>query len=190
MTRTQDACFALIDSLRRIHEITNNILLYNRFTNLLCQFSITVFKSTEVDTGGIHSVNWLVHSWSYYIMQRHLGLSSDHRITFRSGLFINSLAPERFQFNNRKVIFKLALVNGGWGISYEIALRWMPLDLTDDKSTLVQVMAWCRQATSHYLSQCWPRSISPNGATRPQWVKRRDVLSQGFMKPRNLEIGC
>ena len=47
----------------------------------------------------------------------------------------------------------------------------MPLDLTDDKSTLVQVMAWCRQATSHYLSQCWPRSVSPNGVTRPQWVK-------------------
>ena len=53
---------------------------------------------------------------------------------------------------------------------YEIALRWMPLDLTDDKSTLVQVMAWCHQATSHYLSQCWPRSMSPNGVTRPQWV--------------------
>ena len=27
----------------------------------------------------------------------------------------------------------------------------MPQDLTDDKSTLVQVKAWCRQATSHYL---------------------------------------
>ena len=36
--------------------------------------------------------------------------------------------------------------------------------------TLVQVMAWCRQATSHYLSQCWPRSLSPYGVTRPQWV--------------------
>ena len=35
---------------------------------------------------------------------------------------------------------------------------------------MVQVMAWCRQATSHYLSQCWPRSMSPNGVTRPQWV--------------------
>ena len=46
----------------------------------------------------------------------------------------------------------------------------MPLDQTDDKSTLVQVMAWCRQATSHYLSQCWHRFLSPNGATRPQWV--------------------
>ena len=62
-------------------------------------------------------------------------------------------------------------MNGGWGISYEIALRWMPLDLADDKSTLVEVMAWCCQATSHYLSQCWPRSMSPNGFTRPQWVK-------------------
>ena len=61
-------------------------------------------------------------------------------------------------------------MNCGWVISYEIALRWIPLDLTDDKSTLVQVMAWCHQATSHYLSQCWPRSMSPNGVTRPQWV--------------------
>ena len=73
-------------------------------------------------------------------------------------------------FNFRLVIFKLTLVNDGWGIYYEIALRLMPLDLTDDKSTLVQVMAWCREATSHYLSQCWPISMSPNGVTRPQWV--------------------
>ena len=81
---------------------------------------------------------------------------------------IYSLAPGRFKF--RLAIFKPILVNGGWGISYEIALRWMPQDLTDDKSTLVQVMTWCHQATSHYLSQCWPRSLSPNGITRPQWV--------------------
>ena len=47
----------------------------------------------------------------------------------------------------------------------------MSLDFIDDQSTLVQVMAWCRQATSHNLSQCWPRSISPNGVTQPQWVK-------------------
>ena len=52
---------------------------------------------------------------------------------------------------------------------FEIVLRWMPENLTLAKSTLVQVMAWCHQATSHYLSQCWPRSMSPYG-TRPQWV--------------------
>ena len=34
----------------------------------------------------------------------------------------------------------------------------------------VQIMAWCRQAASHYLSQCWPRSLSPYGVTIPQWI--------------------
>ena len=63
------------------------------------------------------------------------------------------------------------LVIAGWGIFCEIALIWMSLDFTDDQSTLVQVMAWCRQATGHYLSQCWPRFLSPYGVTRPQWVK-------------------
>ena len=58
---------------------------------------------------------------------------------------------------------------GSWDIFRKIALRWMSLDLID-KSTLVQVMAWCRQATSHYLSQCWPRFMSPHGVTRPQSV--------------------
>ena len=58
----------------------------------------------------------------------------------------------------------------GWGIFCENALIWMSLNFADDQSTLVQLMAWCRQATSHYLSQCWPRSLSPYGVTRPQWV--------------------
>ena len=31
-------------------------------------------------------------------------------------------------------------------------------------------MAWCHQATSHYLGQCWPRSMLSYGVTRPQWV--------------------
>ena len=31
-------------------------------------------------------------------------------------------------------------------------------------------MAWCRHATSYYLNQYWPRSMSPYGVTRPQWV--------------------
>ena len=43
----------------------------------------------------------------------------------------------------------LSLVIDSWDIFIEINLRWMPFDLTDDKSTVVQVMAWCRQAASH-----------------------------------------
>ena len=81
-----------------------------------------------------------------------------------------SLAPGKFDRNSRYVIFKRILVIDGWGISCKIAPIWMSLDFTDDQSTLVQVMAWCRQAASHYLSQCWPRSLSPYGVTGPEWV--------------------
>ena len=42
-------------------------------------------------------------------------------------------------------------------------------NLTDDKSTLLQLMTWYRQSASHYLNQCWPRFMSPNGVTWPQY---------------------
>ena len=67
--------------------------------------------------------------------------------------------------------FQSRFMIGIFRYSYDNTLIWMSHDLTDVKSTLVQVMAWCRQATSHYLSQCWPRSVSPYGITRQQWVK-------------------
>ena len=84
----------------------------------------------------------------------------------------NSLAPGIFRWNFGKVIFTLIHVINGCDTSCKIILIWMSIDLTNDKSALVQVMAWCRQATSHYLSQCWPRSLSPYGVTRSQWVNR------------------
>ena len=41
---------------------------------------------------------------------------------------------------------KLISVIDGWS---KIDFQSMSLDLTDDKSTLFQVMAWCHQATSY-----------------------------------------
>ena len=84
---------------------------------------------------------------------------------------VNSLAPGRFWINLTKIIFKLILVTDGCDISSKIALRWTSMDLSDDESTLVQEMAWCHQATGHYLSQCWLSPWSPYGVARPQWVK-------------------
>ena len=37
-------------------------------------------------------------------------------------------------------------------------------------SMLVQVMAWCCQAPSHYLNQYWPKSMMPYDITKLQWV--------------------
>ena len=77
----------------------------------------------------------------------------------------NSLALGRSGLHFKSAIFNLVLLIGIFRSSH--APRWMSWDLYEDKSTLVQVMAWWRQATSHYLSQCWPRSLSPYGVTRP-----------------------
>ena len=38
-------------------------------------------------------------------------------------------------------------------------------------------MAWCRQAASHYLSQCWHGSLSPYDVTRPQYFRDYDRLT-------------
>ena len=35
---------------------------------------------------------------------------------------------------------------------------------------LLLLMAWCRQATNHCLSQCCPKLMSPYGITMRQWV--------------------
>ena len=69
-----------------------------------------------------------------------------------------------------KWFFKLNLQIDVLGTSCEIGHRWMPQNHIY-KSALIQVMAWCHQTTSHYLSQCWPRFMSSYGVTRPQWFK-------------------
>ena len=76
--------------------------------------------------------------------------------------YVNSLALG--------LIFKLDLVIDGWGISCEIALRWMALNHADHKITLVQVMACCRQATSLYLSQCWHSYIQGCRKWQTPWT--------------------
>ena len=86
-------------------------------------------------------------------------------------IFINSLVPGRSAWDFKNIIFNFVLLIGKVRSSYNDAFRWMLRDLTDDKSTLVQVMAWCRQAASHYPSQSWPRSMTPYGISRPQCVK-------------------
>ena len=110
----------------------------------------------------------------------HFGLAS---------IFFNSLAPGWFEWNFNQAVFKLILVTDGWGIFWETTIRRMSQDLTDDKSTLVQVMAWCRQAASHYRSQFWPRSLTPYGVTRPQWVKETWELNrQEYISNRGITV--
>ena len=93
-------------------------------------------------------------------------------------LSINSLAPGRFESNFRWEISKFILVFGDLGISCEWICHQMNISRpTNDKSILVQVMAWCRQATRHYLSLYWPSSMSPYGVTMPKNPHNRHSTS-------------
>ena len=104
---------------------------------------------------------------------------------------IDSLAPGRYECDYKNVIFNLVLLIGNLRSSHDTALWCMPLDLTDDKSTLVQVMAWCRQATSHYLSQCWLSSLLVMASLGPNELR---LILQGLYRGHNacglLLFGC
>ena len=71
-----------------------------------------------------------------------------------------------------------------WYIKSSIAgrmvIRWMAQDCYDE-ATLVQVMAWCHQATSNYLNQCWPGFMIPYCITKGQWVKRLKTLGHNWV---------
>ena len=56
-----------------------------------------------------------------------------------------------------------------WLYPYQIGRRRELRNPIDDKSTLVEVMAWCYQANSRYLSHFWLRSRFPYGITKQQW---------------------
>ena len=67
--------------------------------------------------------------------------------------------------------------------------------------TLVQAMAWCRQALNHYLSQCWPQLFDPDwchqyGVARPQGVKYvtmswiRTILVLPYQFPFGIIMAC
>ena len=76
-----------------------------------------------------------------------------------------------------KRIFPIIVENCSWGTRCKIDPWWMPENLPNGKSALVQVMAWWGQAASHYLSQWWPRSMSPYGVTRPQCKQTLIIVS-------------
>ena len=90
------------------------------------------------------------------------------------GFTFDSLAPGRCDFTT--VISEHTLRIKFMSTSREIFTRWISQNSCDDDLTSVQVSAWCRQAASHYLSQCWPRYMSPYGTTGLQWTINHFLL--------------
>ena len=132
----------------------------SRFKNQLVYFR----EQNTRGKAGRSQRQWVIRHVTWWLV---LGLLSWHPI-----ILVNSLVPGRFGCDLKNSIFNFVLFKliGILRALYDNALRWMTRNITDDQSTLVQVMAWCRQATSHYLGQCWSRSMSPYGVIMPKWV--------------------
>ena len=54
--------------------------------------------------------------------------------------------------NFKSTICKRIAQNSSLSTRSEVDLMWMPENTFDDKSTLVQLLAWCSQATNHYMN--------------------------------------
>ena len=121
-------------------------------------FTVSVLEGNDWVIMGLHYI------WMSYVCYHLISWVGYQPLPF------NPLGPGSPGCHFKTAIFNLVLLIDFFRSFNDNAPRWMPWDLTDDKSTSVQVMAWCHQATSHYLSQCWPSSMSPYGVTRPQWV--------------------
>ena len=55
------------------------------------------------------------------------------------------------------------------------------------RSTLVQLFAWCRQATSHYLRHCWPISVSSYDITR-EWLINTVIRIRMFLSKSHWDV--
>ena len=103
-------------------------------------------------------------------MQGYVFFMSSHILSDRMDMIIRVCISTHWPLEdfNKISISNCQLVSAvdGWGIAGESP----PLDLTDDKSTLVLVTVWRRQAIFLYMSQCWHKPMLANGVIR-QWVK-------------------
>ena len=73
----------------------------------------------------------------------------------------------------------------GTDISSKISLWWMLQNHFDDKSTLLQVMAWCHQAPSHYLKQCWLNFYNMLWCFQSEKVKPFSMYRRVLLSPSN-----
>ena len=105
------------------------------------------------------------HQVQSYLSGLHRMIGAPHSKGF------TSKSPWRFGCDFKCINFKHNMEIESVNIWVNITMEWMPEYIVDSKPTVVQVMAWCREATSHYLNQCWPQFPTPYGVTRPQWVK-------------------
>ena len=125
----------------------------------------------------------MMYTISYYIEPRYIGtrlfaLLGSQIWNFHPIWVLSEMGPGRWKKSYKLthcplkdvavmiIVFKLIVPNNSCDFSLPGESQINSLTTSQQ----VQVVAWCRQRSSHYRSRCWPRSVSTYGITRPQWV--------------------
>ena len=110
------------------------------------------------------------------------------RQALRNGAFLacNTVSSLSFSLCDSKYwgghfagdIFKCIFLKEKFEYLKEIILEYVSLGLTDKTINIGSGNGLVlNRRKSHYLKQWWPRSLTPYGITRPQWVKAIDMKS-------------
>ena len=92
------------------------------------------------------------------------------------------MRPRRSGHNFADDMFRCVfLIEKVW-ISIEISLEFDTKSPINNMPTMVQIMAWRLQATSHYLNQPWPNvlahlCVTPPGWVLNEWLNQRNIIS-------------
>ena len=142
-----------------------NIVRWDEIWGVICRFPWNVWQTFyQYHTGAVSSIR---SQWCMYTCGEYSIWICANRNRF------NSLTPRAdLKKKFRQVTFELILVIDGWGISSEVALRWLSLNFTGDTSRLFQQIAWCHQATSYCLltKSIFYQIYVAYGVTKPKWV--------------------
>ena len=68
-------------------------------------------------------------------------------------------------------IFICIFLNENDRIHIQISMKYVPKSPLDNNPALVEIMVGTEKATSHYLKQGWPDSLTPICGTWGRWVK-------------------
>ena len=97
-------------------------------------FAKWCWKQQNNEPHGVLIVRYIMKYLSNVKYAREITIMCQNRSVFQR---MNSLFPERYDGNSKCVILQHILMFGILRTSSEFALRWIPRDLTDGKSTYV-----------------------------------------------------
>ena len=121
-------------------------------------------KVFNTNTWGNYGMNWILLFHQACLC--HVG-----NVSFVNIIIIDSSLPGQNGRHFADDIFRCIFVNEKLCILIKISLKFVPKDLIDNYSTLVQVMAWCRRGNKPLPEPMLPSSLTHLWGTRGRWGK-------------------